>query len=70
MKRVIELLAVKSDALWAEYGEAAPYVKQLAEIEWNKKSRWNIAGDALESCRKRDELIQIIARLFRQEMSD
>jgi hypothetical protein len=62
LEKVIKCLAVEPADLWSEYGEAAPYVRQLAEIEWNKKIQWNTSGDAVESYRKRDQLIQIICR--------
>lgn len=64
LDKLIACLAVEPADLWPEYGEAAPYVRQLAEIEWNKKIQWSMSDDAAESHRKRAELIQIIVREF------
>jgi hypothetical protein len=60
LEKLIACLAMEPADLWPLYGETAPYVKQLAEIVWDQKIQWNMAGDALESHHKRDELIQVI----------
>jgi hypothetical protein len=62
LDKIIACLAVEPADLWPEYGEAARYVRQLAEIEWNMKIQWRMSGDAVDSHRKREELLQIISR--------
>ena len=49
--------------LWPIYGEAAPFVKQLAEVTWNTKIQWN-SRDKAESLRLRAELIEHISREY------
>jgi len=61
LEKLIACLGAESDAdLWPEYGEAAQYVRELAEIVWRLKVQWNSTGNALELRHKRDELIQIL----------
>ena len=64
LQRICAIIARNPSELWNEYGEATRYVKQFAELEWDKKIQWNTAGDAVELRHKRDELIQIICREY------
>lgn len=64
LDKLIACLAVDPVALLAEYGEAAQYVKQLAEIKWNEKIQWNMTGDAADSHRNPEYLIQLISREY------
>ncbi len=64
LDKLLACLAREPADLWPEYGEAAPYVKQLAEIEWNKKIQWSMSDNAAESHRDREDLLRIISREY------
>ena len=59
-EKIIACQAVELADLWREYGEAAPLVKRLADIEWDRKIQRNMGGDPLQAYRDRRDLIQII----------
>lgn len=68
--KLVACLSYENDAdLWQEYGEAAPYVKQLAEIKWNEKNQWNMGVDAADSHRKGEYLVQLIFRKYPEAAS-
>ena len=62
VNKLIGCLALEPAELVGKCGNAAPFVRQLAEIVWNEDVQFNTAGNAAESHRNRAELIQIISR--------
>jgi hypothetical protein len=64
LDKLVACLALDPVLLLAKYGEAAQYVKQLAEIKWNEKIQWNMGSDAADSHSKGEYLIQLISREY------